>query len=298
MIRSEIFSSLAILPTPDAIPTPRLTIAVDLSSMAALRSTTFFSSSSNGGTDSNGTRISPESAGLYWLSKFCMWYSASDTTTQSTIIPGIRTSRASIELSWAIRSTWQMTTPPEFRADSASERFSRLSDSLSRTDVSLRVCGGSPDEGDVDRSPREIEDLFVVEMQQLNEILSSRLVDLRTLEPGIDERLKPHSRQSTVLTPSDVAVEVNDHSLREVVRLDRVVTGKLLDLRYQPVVTTDDPLQQTLVPESVQATLGTVADAASEHQSEVLGLGRYDESLFKPNQRGLGCCCCSLRRRT
>ena len=66
MIRSEIFSSAAMLPTLDARPTPRLTMARGVNSMAARRTTTFFSSSGIGGRLSSGTRISPESAGLYW----------------------------------------------------------------------------------------------------------------------------------------------------------------------------------------------------------------------------------------
>ena len=49
-------------------------------------------------------------------------------------------------------------------------------------------------------------------------------------------------------------------------------------------MTPNDSLQQTLMPESVQTPLGTVANSASEHQSEVLGLWRLCQFHCRPAQ--------------
>ena len=60
-----------------------------------------------------------------------MWSSGSATTTQSTNMPGIRTSRGGRVLRSAMRSTWAITMPFEFLAAIAMARLLRVSGSFS-----------------------------------------------------------------------------------------------------------------------------------------------------------------------
>ena len=124
-------SSAATLATPSGMPMPRFTTLSGRSSIAARRAMTFRSVSSSGGTVLRTRRSSPLNAAEYGVPKVCQWCSGCETTTQSTRIPGIFTSRGlRLPLS-ATRSTCTITRPPALCTAVATASASMVSASRS-----------------------------------------------------------------------------------------------------------------------------------------------------------------------
>ena len=268
--RSMIPSSAATLDTPSGMPMPRLTTLLGCSSSAARRAMILRSDIGMAAIDEAGTRISPENAALYGSPNVCMWYSGfSATTTQSTRIPGIFTCRGLSDPRSAMRSTCTMTMPPELRAAIAIARPSSVSASRLHRDVAVGIGGGAADHADVDRKGAIEKVLLVAQRHERDEILGGRGVDLAAAVARIDERAEPHPRQVSRLARRDVAEQMRDHALRQVVRLDLIADRERLQLRHEAPVTADHAFHEPRVAEVIEAAILAVALACSIDERQV-----------------------------
>jgi len=84
---------------------------------------------------------------------------------------------------------------------------------------------------------------------------------------AVDQRLKSSRRAGSA--GGNVAIQMGDDPLRQVVRGDFVGGGQCADLRCQPPVPADDLLQQAFVTEMVQATRAAVTLAGAVDQGQV-----------------------------
>ena len=191
-----------------------------------------------------GTRISPANAGLYGSTNVCMWYSGfSATTTQSTRMPGILTCRGlSVPRSAMTLDLHDHDAAGVAHRHRDRERLERERLALHRH-VAVRVGGRAADDADVDRKGPVEQVLLAVDFDQRHQILGRALVDLAAAEARIDERAEADARELARLAGGDVAEQVRDHALRQVVGLDLVRDRERLQLRHESPVAADDALE-------------------------------------------------------
>ena len=191
-------------------------------------------------------------------------------------MPGILTWRGlRLPLS-ATRSTWAMTMPPELCAAIAMASASSVSASFSM----VRLPSASPvvarmiptwiGEGLVG------EAFLAAERHPLDEVLGGLRVELAAAVLRIDEGLHADAGDMRGTMRGDVAEEVGDDALRQVVGLDGIVDRHLLELRHKPPVTADHPLDQALMGEMVETLGVAVALPGRKDQREPsrTGVGR------------------------
>ena len=70
---------------------------------------------------------------------------------------------------------------------------------------------------------------------------------------GIDERPEPDARERARLARGNVAIQMGDHALRQVVGLDAIGDRELLQARHQAPVPADDARDQAFVAPVIQA---------------------------------------------
>ena len=92
-------------------------------------------------------------------------------------------------------------------------------------DVAVGIGGGAADDADVDRKGLVEEIFLAIDFHQANDIARSLLVQLATAEARIDEGAQPDAGQSARLASGDVAKQMGDDSLRQVVGLDAIRDG-------------------------------------------------------------------------
>ena len=201
------------------------------------------------------------------------------------MMPGILTVRGCSVRASAMRSTWAITSPPEFLAAIAMARLSSVSASRSMREVARGVGGGGADEGDVDRERLVEQPLLAVELDQPDQLLGGGAVDLAAVLARVDEGAQAHLGEGAGLAGGDVAVEVRDHALRQVVGLDPVLDREPADLRDQPPMPADHALEQPVMAEPVEPLLLAVALPGREQQGQVARLAGRDEAPLQPDQQ-------------
>lgn len=137
-------------------------------------------------------------------------------------------------------------------------------------------------------NPLKKKNFLAVQRNELDQFLLHRLVDLAALEARIDERSYPDSGQGAGFTRGDVPIEMGNDAFREVVSLDLVFDRQFFDARDQSVVAPDDALQQSFIPEPIEAPVFPVPDAPRINQCEVSWRLLVLEALFQPFQEFLG----------
>ena len=110
-------------------------------------------------------------------------------------------------------------------------------------EVAGGVGGGGADEGDVDRERLVEQPFLAVELDQADELLGRGGVDLAARLARVDEGAQADLGEGAGLAGGDVAVEVRDHALRQVVGLDPVLDRQPADLGDQPPMAADDALR-------------------------------------------------------
>ena len=136
-------------------------------------------------------------------------------------------------------------------------------------DVAVGVGGGAAQDRHVDRQRAVEEVLLAAQRQRLDEVLGGAGVDLAAAVARIDEGVEADARDGARLAGGDVAEEVRDHPLRQVVRLDLVLEREALELRAKPPMPADHPPHQPFVAEVVEAALLPVALAGGVDQRQV-----------------------------
>jgi hypothetical protein len=150
------------------------------------------------------------------------------------------------------------------------------------------VGGGAADEGDVDRDRLVEQPLLAVDFHHPNQLLGGARVELAARQARIDEGAEADARQVPGLAGGDVAVQMRDHALRQVVGGDPVVHRERTHLRDQAPVAADDARQQALAAESVQAALAAIALAGGEEQGQAGRLLLGVEALGQRRQQLIG----------
>ena len=154
-----------------------------------------------------------------------------------------------------------------------------------RRDVAVRVGGGAAQESDVEREAAVEQPLLAVDLHHPDEVFGGDGVDLAALEPRIDEGADADAGERAGLAGGDVAVEVRDHALRQVVGLDLALEREAADLRDQAPMAADHALEQAVVAERVEAAVLAVPLPGGEQQREVARLAGFEEALFERDQK-------------
>ncbi len=86
----------------------------------------------------------------------------------------------------------------------------------------------------------------------------------------------------------DVAEQVGNHALRQVVGFDLAGDGQLAQFGDQPPVAADHPPDQPFVAEMVQAALAAVALTGGVDQGQIAGSAGFQEIAFQRDGQVLG----------
>ena len=181
-----------------------------------------------------GTRISPANAGLNGSANVCMWYSAFRDAHAVDEDAGdldlARVERAAVGEALDLHDDEAAGVA---RGHGDGERLQRQRLALHR-DVAVGVGGGAAHDGDVDREGLVEEVLLAVDLHQAHELVLARGVDAAAAVARIGEGAEPHAREMAGLAGGDVAVEVRDDALRQVVGLDAPETASACSFGTSP----------------------------------------------------------------
>jgi hypothetical protein len=90
-------------------------------------------------------------------------------------------------------------------------------------------------------------------------IVACACIDLATAVARVDERAQTDAAEGPGLARGDVAEQMRDHALRQVVGLDLAGHRQRLQFRHQPPVPSDHPLDEPGVAEVIQSAFAPVA---------------------------------------
>ena len=225
---------------------PRLTTLFGRSSSAARRAITLRRHMSNGRSlPRRHAQLAREGGAVGGGEGLLVVAPASATTTQSTRTPGILTWRELSVPRSAMRSTCTITSPPLLRAAIAIDRLSSVS--ASRSIVMLPSASAVvPRTIATSIGKRLVEEVFLAaDRHQRHQLVDAAGVELAAAVARVDEGAEADPAQVPGLAAGDVAEQVRDHALRQVVGLDLVVDRELLQLRHQAPVAADRALHQS-----------------------------------------------------
>src|SRR5689334_18624606 len=83
--------------------------------------------------------------------------------------------------------------------------------------------------------------LLAVDLHQAHELLGGTGIDAAAAMARVDERVQPDVREGAGLAGGDVAEQVREHALRQVIGLDLVGDRELLQRGDQPPVAAHHP---------------------------------------------------------
>jgi hypothetical protein len=121
-----------------------------------------------------------------------------------------------------------------------------------------------------------------------HQVLGRHGVDLAAAQPRVDEGPQADLRQQAGLARRDVAVQVRDAALRQVVGLDAVFQREQADLRDQAPMAADHALQEAIAAEPVQALLLAIALAGGKHQGQIARLPALEEPRRQRSEQFVG----------
>ena len=108
-----------------------------------------------------------------------------------------------------------------------------------------------------------------MQRDQLDQVLGRPGIDLAAAIARIDEGAEPDGGDMAGAMGGDVAEQMGDHALRQVIGLDLVVEGELLQLRHEPPMAADHALDEPLMGEVVEAAVFAVSLAGSVDEGQV-----------------------------
>ncbi len=156
---------------------------------------------------------------------------------------------------------------------------------LLHRDVAVRIRRGATDERHVDRQGFVEEELLAAEGDQLDDFLEGGGVHSTAFQARIDEGAEAHLGERSGLAGANVAVEVRDDALGQVIREDLVVLYEATDLGREPEVAADHAPQQALVGEPVEPFLLGIPLARCMHEREAARGARLKEALLERGQQ-------------
>ncbi len=140
---------------------------------------------------------------------------------------------------------------------------------LFHRDVAVGVGGRAADDPDIDRKRFVEQVVDSADRHERDQFFGGAGVELAAAKAGVDERAQPDARELAWLVGGDVAVELRDHALRQVVGLDPIRDRQLLQLRHQAPMAADDAPDESLVAEVVQTLVLAVALTRGIDECEV-----------------------------
>ena len=139
-------------------------------------------------------------------------------------------------------------------------------------DVAIGIGSGAADQSDIDGEGL-VEQIFAPgNGHQFDQVLGGAGVHFAAAKARINEGAQPDCAECAGLVGGDVAEQVRDHPLRQVIGLDLAADGQTAELGHQPPMATDRPLDQPLMAEAVQTTFLAIALAGGIDQGEVARL--------------------------
>ncbi|OIQ71535.1 hypothetical protein GALL_468450 [mine drainage metagenome] len=137
--------------------------------------------------------------------------------------------------------------------------------------VAVRVGGGGADDADVDREGFVEQIVFAVDVHAAHQVLGGSRIDLAATVQRVDKGVQTHVGQGAGFAGGDVAKQMGDHPLGQVVGFNLVADGQLLQLGHQPPVPTDDTCHQTRVAQVIQAAIFSITLSCGVDQRQVFG---------------------------
>ena len=148
-------------------------------------------------------------------------------------------------------------------------------------DIAVGISRGPANQRNLDRERLEEQVLAAVDFEHADDVLGRPRVHPSAPVARIDIGSQSDRRQGAGLAGADVAIQVREDALGQVVSLDLVRDGQLFDPRYEPEVAADHALEEPCVTETVEPLFLHVALPAGEHQREVARRPGGEEALLQ-----------------
>jgi hypothetical protein len=133
-----------------------------------------------------------------------------------------------------------------------------------------------------------VEEVFLVaQVHELDQLLAGAAVDAAAAVAGVHEGPQADAGQMPRLAGGDVPEEMTDDPLGQVVGLDLVGDGQLLEARHQAPVAADHPPHEARVAKVVEAALLAVALAGGIDQGQIAGPAFHREGGLVAGQEHL-----------
>ena len=139
-------------------------------------------------------------------------------------------------------------------------------------DVAVLVGGGAADDADADREGLVEKVFLAVDLHHAHQVPGGAAVDLAAAEARVDEGAEADPGDGAGLAGGDVAVQVGDDALGQVVGLDAVGHGEFLQARDETPVAADDAGDEAFMAEVVEAAVLAVALTGTVDEGQAFGL--------------------------
>ena len=128
--------------------------------------------------------------------------------------------------------------------------------------------------------------LLAVQLEQFDHILARRRVELATIDARIDEGAQTHMSQGARLAGGDIAVQVGDDALWQVVGLQLVGLRQPTECRHQPPVAANHALDQSGLGQVIEAALTAVTLPGGVDQRHPARVAMLKIVLLNRGQQG------------
>ena len=185
--------------------------------------------------------------------------------------------------------------------DLADDRAARVVDRLcdgqclqSRTfmlhaDIAIFIGRRTANQGDVGDGGLVEQVFTATQVDDLDQVLRGGVVHFAAFLARIDIGMESNVRDHPGLFRRHGAIELANDTLREVVGLDLVADDQLLhELQLQAEIPSDDPLQQALVGQSIQAFTGKGTNPGRMNDGQRTGRLGFEKTFFKLDEDRVG----------
>ena len=257
---------------PSGMPMPRLTTLLGFSSNAARRAMILRSLIGIGGSEPARTLISPENAGIVLRAEglpVIFGLGHHDAVDQNAgDLDLARIEAAALGDALDLRDD---DAAGIVRGHGDGQRLQRQR-LLLHGEIAVGIGGGGADDADVDRK-RLVEQAFLAaERDQLDHVLSRAGVELAAAVARIDEGAQADAREMAGPVRRDVAKQMGDDALRQIIGLDLVGDRELLQFGREAPMAADDALDQSVMREMIEAAMLAVALPRGIDQRQVARL--------------------------
>lgn len=151
---------------------------------------------------------------------------------------------------------------------------------LIKADVAALVCVGAADDRDVDGEGLVHQIIDVMDLDVFHQIFLGHFVQLSALQQRIHKGILANLCDQRRALCCDLAIQVADDALREIVSLDFIVDRHCLHLRRPAPVTAYDTPDHALVGKAGNAGSALIANAGGMHQGQVCGMACIQKAFL------------------